>query len=407
MSSLRVAHPLELPNKTVIKNRFFKSAMSETLGDRHNSPDSLLVNLYRKWAEGGSGIVVTGNVMVDRNALGEPGNVVIDDERDLVILKEWAKAGTVNETQLWMQLNHPGRQSPRSLSKEPVAPSSVALDKRYASFFNSPRELSTDEVRMIIQKFIKAAVIAKKAGFSGVQIHGAHGYLVSQFLSPASNQRQDEYGGSSDNRMKFLIDIYMGMRQVLGKDFSISVKMNVSDFNEDGLTEEEAVQIMLKLADLGIDLIEISGGNYENPRMFNDSEEEEVFFIDYAQKLKSEIRAPIVVTGGFRSLATMERALEEKQTAMIGLARPLVLFPDLPNQILNEKKTMIETPRLTTGIKLLDKRVGGFIGISYYEQQIKRIARGEKPEVHHNAWKPIFSSIKSHGLTAVLPRRFT
>ncbi|MCC5894756.1 MAG: NADH:flavin oxidoreductase/NADH oxidase family protein [Alkalibacterium sp.] len=405
MSKLEVEQPLELPNKITIKNRFFKSAMSETLADRNNSPTPLLVNLYNEWAKGGSGIVVTGNVMIDRQALGEPGNVVIDDERDLVTLKQWAKSGTVNHTHLWVQVNHPGKQSPRSLSKEPVAPSAIALNKKYKSFFNQPRELTTGEVKEIIQKFINTARIVKKAGFTGVQIHGAHGYLVSQFLSPVSNQREDEYGGSIENRMRFLIDIYTGMREALGTDFSISVKLNISDFSEGGFSEEEAVKVMMKLSDLGIDLIEISGGNYENPKMFNETDDEDVFFIEYAKKLKLKIKAPIVVTGGFRTLKTMEHALSEKQTTMIGLARPLVLYPDLPNQISKGKRTRIDTPRLTTGLSFLDKKAGGFIGISYYEQQIKRIAYGEKPVIHRNGWKPIISTLKSHGLTALMPRR--
>lgn len=407
MNKLEVERSLILPNNVVVKNRFFKSAMSETLADRFNSPSALLVSLYKQWAEGGAGIVVTGNIMIDRDALGEPGNVVIDDERDLARLKEWAAAGSINNTKVWVQLNHPGRQSPRSLSKEPVAPSALSLDKKYRSFFSPPRELTTEEVKEIIQKFIRSAQIIRKAGFNGVQIHGAHGYLVSQFLSPLSNQRQDDYGGSSENRMRFLIDIYSGIREVLGPDFSISVKLNSSDFNEGGFNEKAALKVMTKLSDLGIDLIEISGGNYENPRMFAEADGEEVFFIDYAKKLKSVISSPIVVTGGFRTLLTMEKALNEKKTDMIGLARPLVLYPDLPQRMMEGKLSEVTMPRLTTNIPLLDGKAGGFMGISYYEQQIKRIADGKAPVIHENGWKPIFSTLKAHGLSALMPRRFS
>lgn len=405
MSNLEVGQSIILPNKVIIKNRFFKSAMSEALADSDNSPNSLLINLYHEWAEGGSAVVVTGNVMVDRKALGEPGNVVIDDERDMSTLKEWAKAGSVNETALWVQLNHPGRQSPRSISKEPVAPSAISMDKKYKYFFNQPRELTNKEVKEIIQKFICSADIIKDAGFSGVQIHGAHGYLVSQFLSPLSNKRLDEYGGSLENRMRFLLDIYSGIRQSVGKDFSISVKLNISDFKDGGFSEDEAIKVMIKLSSMGIDLIEISGGNYENPRMFDETNGEDVFFINYAAELKSKISAPIVVTGGFRSLKTMEKAIKYNKTAMIGLARPLALYPDLPNQFITGKKIYVDTPRLTTGFKFLDKKTGGFMGISYYEQQIKRLSKGHPPVIHRNGWKPIFSTVRSHGLSALMPRR--
>lgn len=405
MSTLEVQQPLELPGKSVIKNRFFKSAMSETLADRGNSPSKQLVNLYRKWADGGAGIVVTGNIMVDRDALGEPGNVVVDDDRDMDTLKEWAKSGTINGTHLWAQLNHPGRQSPRSLSKEPVAPSAISLGKNYSALFNQPRELTIDEVKDIIQKFIISASVIKRSGFTGVQLHGAHGYLISQFLSPVSNKRQDEYGGPLENRMRFLVDIYSGMRESLGDDFPISVKLNVSDFSSGGFNEREAVKVMMTLANLGIDLIEVSGGNYENPKMFKESNTEEVFFIEYAKELMSNITTPIVVTGGFRSLNTMEQALKSNQTSMIGLARPLVLYPELPNMMISGNITSIDTPRLTTGYKPLDKKIGGFLGISYYEQQIKRIANGKEPVIHRNGWKPILNTVKSHGLTALMPRR--
>ncbi|MFO8068418.1 MAG: NADH:flavin oxidoreductase/NADH oxidase family protein [Alkalibacterium sp.] len=407
MKMLNVFEELILPNETRIKNRFLKSAMSEIMANRQNQPTDLHNKLYQAWAEGGSGIVVTGNVMVDRNALGEPGNVVIEDERDLDRLKQWAEAGSKNNTQLWMQINHPGRQSPRSLSKEPVAPSAIPLSNYSKQLFSKPRALTTEEVKELVERYIKTAQIAKKAGFKGVQIHGAHGYLVSQFLSSQANQRNDEYGGSLENRMRFLVEIYTGMRKMLGPDFPISIKMNATDFNHGGFSEEESLQVALKLADLGIDLIEISGGNYENPKMFKETEEgkEEIFFINYAEKLKNLIDVPVVVTGGFRSLKSMEEALLQNKTSMIGLARPLALIPDLPDQMFKGELTRMDTPRLTTGSKFLDKKVGSLVGISYYEQQMLRIAKGKEVKQHRNAWCPLLYTLKSHGLNGLLPRR--
>ncbi|MER2063796.1 MAG: NADH oxidase, partial [Alkalibacterium sp.] len=352
-------------------------------------------------------IVVTGNVMVDRRALGEPGNVVIEDERDLQMLKKWAKAGSQNETQLWMQINHPGKQSPRSLSKEPVAPSAVPLKNYSSRLFSKPRALSTEEVKDLVKKYIKTASVAKKAGFSGVQIHGAHGYLVSQFLSAFDNQRKDQYGGSLTNRMRFLMEIYTGMREELGPDFSISVKLNASDFSSGGFSEEESLQVAQELSQAGIDLIEISGGNYENPKMFEEAQEnsDAVFFIDYAEKLTKTVDVPVAVTGGFRSVSSMEEALQQDKTSMIGLARPLVLYPNLPNEMVQGLREKIRTPRLTTGFGILDSKVGSLMGISYYEHQIARLSEGKSPRITRNGWRPLLHTLTSHGLTGLLPRR--
>jgi len=395
-----------IPNGVTVKNRLFKSAMSETLAGPDHQPDERLFRLYRRWARGGAGIVVTGNVMIDSRALGEPGNVVVEDERHLAELIQWAEAGTEQQTHLWMQLNHPGRQSPRSLSDTPVAPSEVALKKQYRPFFSTPRALSIEEITAITDKFGRAAEIARKAGFTGVQIHAAHGYLISQFLSPLTNRRQDVYGGTLENRMRFLIDIYFRIREKVGPEFPVSVKLNISDFSEGGFSTDEARKVIKTLDKNGIDLIELSGGNYENPRMFDPSEKD-VFFIDDAKQIQEEINAVLVITGGFRSTESMEKALACDHTKMVGLARPMVLYPDLPKKLLNKEIKDIQIPRLTTGLPFLDRKIGGLMGISYYEQQIRRLADGQDPLYCENGWKPLWNNLKIHGRTALSPRRFT
>ena len=239
--------PLKLKNGAVIKNRFLKSAMSEGMANsKTNSPNELHVNLYKKWANGGTGLLITGNVMIDRQALGEPGNVVIEDERDMEMLKKWAEAGKENNTHIWMQINHPGKQAPKSVAKESVAPSAIEIQGDLKSGFVKPRELTKDEIKNLIKRFGKAAEIAKKSGFTGVQIHGAHGYLISQFLSSADNVRNDEYGGSIENRMRFLVDVYNEMREKVGKEFPIGLKINSSDFSNNGFTEEESIIVIKK-----------------------------------------------------------------------------------------------------------------------------------------------------------------
>lgn len=401
---MRVAEPLKLQNSVELKNRFFKSAMSETLANNRNQPNEKHIRLYHEWAKGGAGVVVTGNVMVDRNALGEPGNVVIEDKRDIGILREWARRGTENNTQLWMQINHPGKQSPKSMSKEPVAPSAVPMGNKYKGAFSPPRELTQEEIKDLISRFVNTARIAKKAGFTGVQIHGAHGYIINQFLSPHDNRRNDAYGGSLENRMRFLVEIYKGMRETLGEGYPIALKLNSSDFNRLGFTEEESLQVVEKMASLGLDLIEISGGNYEEPKMSTGTDSE-VFFLDYAQKLKEKVDIPVVVTGGFRSPESMESALEKNHTDLIGIARPLALEPHLPNQIIAGSNAEITTQRLTTGVKTLDAKIGPAVGNVYYAMQLKRIALGKPADRHTNAWRPLLHLVATHGPQALKPKR--
>lgn len=192
-----IADSISLQRGAPIKNRLMKSAMSEALGTTDNRATKSYPVLYRAWANGGIGLLVTGNVMVDRRALGEPNNVALEDDRDMPLLKEWAAAGTENDTQCWVQLNHPGKQSPKGLNEENLSPSAIPFRKDMQTFFETPRAFELAEIDEVIVRFGRSAALVKEAGFSGVQIHGAHGYLVSQFLSPHTNQRTDKWGGSA------------------------------------------------------------------------------------------------------------------------------------------------------------------------------------------------------------------
>ncbi|MCD8845944.1 NADH:flavin oxidoreductase/NADH oxidase family protein [Mammaliicoccus sciuri] len=393
------------------KNRFYKASMSETLGNRYNSPTKNIVNLYSRWSNGGSGILMTGKVMVDRNALGEPGNIVIEDERDITLLKNWAKVGTQNNNHLWMQINHPGKQSPKNLSKEPVAPSSIPVGGNLSNVFNHPRALKHDEILGIIKRFGNTAYIAKKAGFTGVQIHAAHGYLINQFLSPYHNKRNDAWGGSLENRMRFLMEVYHEIRRRTGEKFPIAVKLNSADFQRGGFTEEDSMKVLKAIDKAGIDLIEISGGNYENPVMFEGSntrestKKREAYFLDYADKARKLVNTPIVVTGGFRSAEGMEAAINSGSIDMVGIAKPLVINPDLPNQIINGTYITPDLPRITTNVKFIDKKLGSMLELSWYEAQFYLMAHGKNPNLKLNIWRALWISFKKNGIISFTKRR--
>ena len=399
--------PITLPNGTTIKNRFFKSAMSEGMGTRDFQPKKNIATLYKRWAEGGTGLIITGNIMVDPKGTAEPGNIVFDKNSNMEILKNWANQGQQHGAKVMVQLNHPGKQVPKTIAKETVAPSAVPLGNGLNKLFSTPRALTTSEVEELVQKFVTSAKVAKEAGFSGVQIHAAHGYLISQFLSPHDNRRTDKYGGSLENRMRFLKEIYLGMREELGKDFTIGIKINSTDFKEDGLTEEDSLETIVELANLGLDFVEISGGTYERPAMMGATSKStnQVFFAEYSKKLKQKIEIPVVVTGGIRSINAMNTLLNDNTTDFIGIARPLTIDPNIPNKIKQGTYTIVETTRVSTGVKKLDKIFGSLLGIVYYQVLMQNIAKGKEPKATKNAWPSLIQAVYNQGLAVLFPQR--
>lgn len=399
--------PITLPNGTTIKNRFFKSAMSEGMGTRDFQPKKNIATLYKRWAEGGTGLIITGNIMVDPKGTAEPGNIVFDKNSNMEILKDWAKQGQQHGAKVMVQLNHPGKQVPKTIAKETVAPSTIPLGNGLNKLFSTPRALTTSEVEELVQKFVTSAKVAKEAGFSGVQIHAAHGYLISQFLSPHDNRRTDKYGGSLENRMRFLKEIYLGMREELGKDFTIGIKINSTDFKEDGLTEEDSLKTIIELANLGLDFVEISGGTYERPAMMGATSKStnQVFFAEYSKKLKQKIEIPVVVTGGIRSINAMNTLLNDNTTDFIGIARPLTIDPNIPNKIKQGTYTIVETTRVSTGVKKLDKIFGSLLGIVYYQVLMQNIAKGKEPKATKNSWPSLIQAVYNQGLAVLFPQR--
>jgi len=400
-----------LPSGAVIKNRLVKSAMSEALGTMDNHVTPALVRLYGRWAQGGIGLHITGNVMIDRRALGEPGNVAIEDEADLPLLREWAAAGTRTGAALWMQLNHPGKQSPKGLNKENVSPSAVPFSKQLSSFFDAPRAMTEGEIEDTIKRFGNTARIAQKAGFSGVQIHGAHGYLVSQFLSPLHNVRTDQWGGSPENRRRFVLEVFAEIRKQVGSKFPIGIKLNSADFQRGGFSEEESLDVIRALAAAGIDMIEISGGTYESPAMAGVKQSgqkattvaREAYFLEFAEKARAAVTTPLMVTGGFRSAEGMNTALRSGAIDFVGIARALAIEPDAPLRLLRGQDPLHEVKPIKTGIKMVDKM--GLMEVAWYSRQLKRLGNGREAKPQESAIWAFLNTIVSSGWGTLKTRR--
>ena len=394
-----IATPFTLPNGSVLKNRIAKSAMSENFGTRNHAPSKGLINAYRVWAKGNPGLLITGNVMVDSMALGEAHNVVVEDYKYFELLKEWAKSVEGTGVHLWPQINHPGRQAFAAINRKTVGPSAISLNMGSASkMFKVPTALTEEAIWDIIKRFGTTAKIMKEAGFTGCQIHGAHGYLVSQFLSSNSNIRRDQWGGSLNNRARFVLEVYREIRRQVGSGYPIGIKINSADFQRGGFTEEESMEVIRLLENEGIDLIEISGGTYERPAMIKGDRKKstisrEAYFLDYIEKARKLIKTPLLLTGGFRTVSVMEKALEDDSLDIVGLARPFCLYPYLANQIFDGSVKRFDTPTPNIGIKILDN-LGG-VELPWYELQIQRIGKGKSPKSDLSGILAFWFSLKS------------
>ena len=392
------------------KNRLIKGAMSEALANTAGQPNHLHFGLYQAWAKGGLGCAITGNVMVDIRAKNEPGVVAVESDRDLALLQQWANVGKQHGMVQLVQLSHPGRQCPKGLNKETVAPSAVPFSPMLATTFGTPRALREDEILDIIQRFATSAQVCEQAGFEGVQLHGAHGYLISQFLSPLTNKRQDQWGGSIENRMRFLLEIYQAVRAATSEQFIISVKLNSADFQRGGITEEEVITVFKAIDEAGIDLIEISGGTYEAPAMAGAKADKrkvstiarEAYFLDFAEKIRKEVKCHLMVTGGFRTVKGMNAALDSGACEFIGIARPLAVETDLTDRLIAGQDVRYAVNNIKTGIPMVDKMA--IMEIIWYAAQFKDIAQGKRPNPKLSPLK-VFLKYAKGNITAMIKGR--
>lgn len=381
---------ITLRSGAVIRNRIAKAAMSEVLATPDGRVTPAHLALYDTWATSGAGLLVTGNMMVDGQHMNEPLVVDALHPNNFTSLRKWAAAGKENGVHIWPQLSHPGKQSPNFVNDAPVAPSAIPIDN---PMFHPPRALTEDEIWDIVDRFAQAAHRCEKAGFTGVQLHGAHGYLLSQFFSPHHNQRTDKWGGSFDKRLRFVSEIYREIRNRTGGSFSVGIKINSSDFQKGGFTQEDSLRVAQALDAMGIDLIEISGGSWENPVNRRGTKEStkrrEAYFLDYAEKVKELIQVPLMVTGGFRTDGAMTSAVSSGSVDIIGLARAFAVDPFAAKHILERANYTSSVQPISTGIKKIDEMA--VMEISWYTMQIHRVSRGEAPKR------------KAHGALSVPP----
>ena len=336
MTASRLFEPLHLPNGVVISNRIAKAAMEENLADEDHAPGDRLIRLYQRWADGGAGLIITGNVMVDRHALTGPAGVVLENELHLERFRLWADACRSRGAQAWMQINHPGRQVLAALGQPARGPSAVAVDiPGLSKAFAPPRALSELEIKALIERYARTAALAELAGFTGVEVHAAHGYLFSQFLSPLTNKRSDRWGGSLENRAQILLRTIGAIRQRVGPTFCVAVKLNSADFQRGGFDAEDALRVVEMLNRRAVDLVELSGGSYESPAMQGQTRDgsslaREAYFLEFAERIGEVARMPLMVTGGVRRRAVAERVVSGS-VSMVGLATAWAIEPALPS----------------------------------------------------------------------------
>ena len=392
--------PITLPCGAVLKNRLAKAAMTEGLADPAGRPTTELARLYERWGAGGAGLLLSGNVQIDAHHLERPGNVIIDAEPDaamLTALRTWTGAATAHGAHFWAQISHAGRQTQKPVNPHPKAPSAVKLGLPGGQF-GEPVAMTADDIAAVVSGFARAARVCREGGFTGVQVHAAHGYLLSQFLSPRSNQRDDPWGGSLENRARLLLDVVAAVRAAVGGDFPVAVKLNSADFQKGGFAFDEALMVADWLAAAGVDLIEVSGGTYEQPKLLGLEGVEpvdgqgvkestlarEAYFVDFARAMQARVTVPMMVTGGLRRRDAMAEVLASGAADVIGLGRPMCVMTDAPAQLLSGRE---ELPRYEGTLRLfpawlgwlrrlkLGRTIEGFAGQYWFYGQLYALGR--------------------------------
>ncbi|AIY40367.1 2,4-dienoyl-CoA reductase [NADPH] [Collimonas arenae] len=392
---------LQLPNGSVLPNRLAKAAMEENMADAGQLPGPAIQRLYYAWAEGGAGLIITGNVMIDGAALTGPGGIVLEADTPLAPFMQWADAAKHKGAQVWMQINHPGRQVMAAMGGRAWAPSAVALDMgKHSKLFVQPKAMNSAEIREVIARFAATAEAAERAGFTGVEIHAAHGYLISQFLSPLSNQRKDEWGGSLQNRARMLLDVVRAVRARVSAGFCVAVKLNSADFQRGGFTEDDARQVILWLNQMPVDLVELSGGSYESPAMQGRTADgrslaREAYFLEFAKELAAVAQMPLMTTGGIRRKAVAEQVLAGG-VAVVGMATALAIAPDLPAQWQAGGDQVAHSPQ----VDWKDQVMAAVARMALVKRRLRLLGDSRTARGNHSAlWSLVGDQLRTRRLT--------
>jgi 2,4-dienoyl-CoA reductase-like NADH-dependent reductase (Old Yellow Enzyme family) len=372
--------PLTLRSGGTLRNRIAKAAMEENMAGGSQLPDERLTSLYGRWGEGGAGLLITGNVMVHAEALTGPGGVVLEQGSPLEPFVRWAEAGRAGGASMWMQISHPGRQVQARMPGVVWAPSAIAVELgKHSKRFGRPAAMTEEQIDATVRRFATAAELAEQAGFDGIEVHAAHGYLISQFLSPLVNRREDRWGGSLANRARMLLDVVRAIRTVVSPGFAVAVKLNSADFQRGGFDADDAGRVIAMLEPLGVDLVELSGGSYESPAMAGRptdgrSTAREAYFLELAAELAKTSPLPLMLTGGITRRETAEAVLANG-VAVVGMGTAIALTPDLPNRWREGREA---TERLSA-VGWSDKTLASAASMALVRHQMRRITRGKKP----------------------------
>lgn len=400
---------LKLPNGNVLPNRIAKAAMEENMAAEGHLPGDAIFKLYDAWANGGNGLLITGNVMVDHRAMTGPGGIALEKDTPLEPFKQWALSAKGNGTKqnkphVWMQINHPGRQVYAAMGGQVLSPSNIPLEMgKHSTLFGQPTAMTENEINELIERFATTASKAVEAGFDGIQVHAAHGYLLSQFLSPLTNQRTDQWGGSLENRARLLYQVIQAIQKVVPKDTAIAVKLNSADFQRGGFDSADALAVVKQLEALNIDLVELSGGSYESPAMQGITQdgrtlEREAYFLTFAKEIAQHANIPIMTTGGINRLEVAQNVIDAG-VDMIGMGRALAFSPTLPKQWKTEPKAQARLPI----VNWKNKTMGSIATMAITKRQLQRIGKGKQPKLNSS---PLFSLIADQVRLKKLTKRY-
>jgi 2,4-dienoyl-CoA reductase-like NADH-dependent reductase (Old Yellow Enzyme family) len=372
--------PLVLRSGQILGNRIAKAAMEEGMAGQAQLPDQRLIAPYRRWGAGGAGLLITGNVMVDAAALTGPGGVVLDADAPLESFTAWAQAGKTAGAAMWMQISHPGRQVQANMPGVVWGPSDIGVDLgKHSKRFGRPVAMTAEQIAFTVARFATTARRAEQAGFDGVEVHAAHGYLLSQFLSPLVNNRTDQWGGPLEHRARMLLDVVVAIRAVVSPTFAVAVKLNSADFQRGGFDATDAQSVIGMLAPLGVDLVELSGGSYESPAMAgrpadSATSAREAYFLELAAELAKTSPLPLMLTGGISRRDTAEKVLANN-VAVIGMATAVTVTPDLPNRW----REGLEATGTLKPVTWADKSLASTAAMALARYQMRRMARGLDP----------------------------